>query len=140
MPAAPQSYANHVQRPVAWNIAWLLSLVAVPIMVVAAVSAPTLQNIGLVMMAMGLLVGVSLMRLFALRLQDRIIRLEMGVRLTRLGRAADLTRLMPRQLIALRFASDAEMSALIERAVAEQLKPDEIKRAIREWQPDQSRV
>ena len=41
-----------------------------------------------------------------------------------------------KHIAALRFASDAELPALIDRAIAEQLTPDQIKRAVKDWQPD----
>jgi hypothetical protein len=84
--------------------------------------------------------GLSALRISATRLQDRIIRLEMQVRLSRLGRAADVARLSTRQLIALRFASDAELPALLDRTLTEQLTPDAIKRAVTDWQADSIRV
>jgi hypothetical protein len=74
------------------------------------------------------------------RLQDRIILLEMRVRLARLGREPDYARLSKRQLVALRFASDAELPALIQRALAESLTGTQIKQAIRNWQPDSYRT
>ncbi len=76
-------------------------------------------------------------------MQDRIIRLEMRLRLAALlpGRQADLARLTLPQLVALRFASDAELPALVERVLAgEFAKPDAIKRAVKDWQPDHLRV
>ncbi len=51
-----------------------------------------------------------------------------------------LTRLTPKQVAALRFASDAELALLIERAVREQLKPTDIKRAVQTWLPDLDRT
>jgi hypothetical protein len=44
------------------------------------------------------------------------------------------------QLIALRFASDAEVPKLAERAVSEKLSPADIKKAIQTWRPDYWRV
>jgi hypothetical protein len=64
----------------------------------------------------------------------------MQLRLGHLGRESDSQRLTLPQLIALRFASDAELPALIDRAVAEQLTPDAIKRAVRDWQGDYLRT
>ena len=79
---------------------------------------------------------VSISRAYIVRLQDRIIRLEMRLRLERLGRAADFDRLAHGQIVALRFASDQELPALIERAVAERLTSAQIKQAVQQWQPD----
>ncbi len=84
--------------------------------------------------------AVTLIRLYALRLQNRIIRLEMQVRLSRFGREQDLARLALPQIVALRFASDAELPALINRAIAENLTPDAIKRAVGDWQGDYLRT
>jgi hypothetical protein len=84
--------------------------------------------------------AVSLTRVFALRLQNRIIRLEMQIRLARLGREPDLQRLTMPQLVALRFASDAELPGLMNRAIAERLTPDAIKRAVTDWQGDYLRT
>ena len=64
----------------------------------------------------------------------------MRVRLTRFGREQDLARLTLQQLVALRFASDAELPALINRAIAEKLTPDAIKRAVGDWQGDHLRT
>ena len=135
-----QTYATHVHQPVAWSLGWLGAAVAVCLCLWLAVRDFSLQSATLLLLAVVVLTGVTLVRTFALRLQDRIIRLEMQVRLTRIGRAADLARLSLRQLIALRFASDAELPGLIDRAVAERLDPREIKLAIKDWQGDYLRT
>jgi len=74
-------------------------------------------------------------------MQDRIIRLEMHVRLARLLPGRDVSVLTLPQLVALRFASDREMPALVERTLAGELTtPDSIKRAVTDWQADWLRV
>ena len=135
-----QSYANHVYRPTAWSLTWLVAALAVLVLVVHAYQEPTYMSFTLLALAGVLLTAVSLIRLFALRLQNRIIRLEMQIRLGRLGRESDLQRLSLPQIVALRFASDAELPALIDRALAERLSPDAIKRAVRDWQADYLRT
>lgn len=82
-------------------------------------------------------------RLYTTRLQDRIIKLEMRMRAAQLltpAQQAALGRLKRGQVIALRFASDEELPALLERAEREQLTADQIKRAIRNWVPDLDRT
>jgi hypothetical protein len=135
-----QNYANHVHRPTVWLTAWLGAAIAVAVSIWLMVFQPSLQSLLLLVLAVTVALMVTVMRVSALRLQDRIIRLEMQVRLERLGCAADAARLSLPQLVALRFASDAEIPGLIERAHAERLSPDQIKRAIRDWQADYHRT
>jgi hypothetical protein len=81
-----------------------------------------------------------LARVFALAAQDRAIRAEENLRhyvLT--GKLLD-ARLGIRQVVALRFAADAEFPALATRAAGESLTPDAIKQAIKNWRPDEHRV
>ena len=132
----PQNYANHRHRPLAYQITWALAALALGHLTWLAYVDPTVQALSLVLLALAVLAGLTLMRYFALRLQDRIIRVEMRLRLTRLGREHDATKLTMSQLVALRFASDAELPALIDRAVAERLTADQIKRAVTDWQGD----
>jgi hypothetical protein len=140
MADAIQSYANHVRRPRTWSVAMLLAFIATVLLLWGAITAPSLQRVALALLGMAVLVATTVTRMSATRLQDRIIRLEMMVRLTALGRAADLRRLSLGQLVALRFASDAELSPLIERTLTEGLTPDAIKRAVTSWQADLLRV
>jgi hypothetical protein len=85
----------------------------------------------------------GLSRSSALRAQNRIIRLEEQLRLADLvdeERLDLVDRVTMRQYIALRFASDAEVSDLAARAVAEGMTPKQIKEAIVTWRPDHDRV
>ena len=136
MSTPAQSYANHAHRPTAWNVVWLICLTSVAVSIWAALRDRTLVSHVVLLMAIGLLGTVSLLRLFVLRVQDRVIRLEMRVRMTRLGLEREFEELEHRQLIALRFASDSEIPALARRAISEKLPPDAIKRAIQHWQGD----
>src|SRR5579883_2099401 len=78
--------------------------------------------------------------IFALKAQDRAIRAEENLRHFALtGRLLD-PRLGIRQVAALRFAPDGEFPPLARRAAEENLAPDAIKRAIKEWRADQHRV
>ena len=79
-------------------------------------------------------------RVFSLKAQDRAIRAEQNLRhFAMTGKLLD-ARLTVRQVVALRFASDGEFVALAQRAAAENLTPDAIKRAIKTWRPDTYRV
>ena len=86
---------------------------------------------------------LSISRVYTTKLQDRIIKLEMRVRgmsvLTPAQQAA-LWRLEKPQIVALRFASDAELPGLIERAEREKLSSKQIKEAITNWVPDWDRT
>ena len=79
-------------------------------------------------------------REFALRAQDRAIRVEENLRhyvLT--GKPLD-SRLRMRQIIALRFADDSEFITLAQKAAEQNMRGEEIKKAIVNWRPDHHRV
>lgn len=79
-------------------------------------------------------------RMFPLKAQDRAIRAEENLRHFALtGKLLD-PKLETLQVVALRFAPDAEFVALARRAADENLAPDAIKRAIKQWRPDTYRV
>jgi hypothetical protein len=100
-------------------------------------------TVWLVVVAAAFAVAVLKTRLYALRNQDRIIRLEERVRMMTLlpeplrARIGELT--VP-QCIGLRFACDAELPALVERALRENLDRKQIKQAVQSWRPDHARV
>ena len=97
----------------------------------------------LILLATALLLLVFKVRLNSLKVQDRVIRLEERLRLSQLmseplrSRIPELT---VDQLCGLRFASDAEVAKLAERALNEKLSRADIKKAIKTWRPDYWRV
>lgn len=109
-----------------------------------AIEQPDAYRLWVAVLALGLFLFSFTARGMALRAQDRVIRLEEQLRLSRImpGEGQTLIdTLRPGQLIALRFAPDAEVPDLVRRIVSGELRSgDEIKRAIREWRPDHLRV
>ncbi len=141
-----QTFANHRRfYP-------LFHFVAVPLLALnrlyslyALVRAPSLVSIAGAVLAAGVVAATLAARMMVLTVQNRVIRLEMTIRLERvLGAtaAADALASLPwRRLIALRFASDAELPALIARVRSNELTSARaVKQAIREWQPDYLRA
>ncbi len=141
-----QSYANHTRYQPLQHFVWLpLSLLLLIGTVVYAImsfindgfSFQLLLLIGVVILA---IIPGMLARMYALTLQDRLIQNEERFRYYMLtGKALD-SRLSKGQLIPLRFASDDEFVELANRAVEENLTPDDIKKSIKVWMPDHHRV
>jgi hypothetical protein len=94
----------------------------------------------LVAVSLALMMISLLARIFALKAQDRAIRAEENLRHFVLAGKLLPAALSIRQIIALRFAPDAEFVPLVQRAAAENMAPDAIKRAVKQWKPDTYRV
>ncbi len=144
--AVPQVYRNHARVVPGFHIVTtLLLLVAVVWSVVQLFRQRfSATSVFGVLVAIVLVLLFWYVRQFAVRNQDRIIRLEMRLRLERLlpadlrGRIGEFSTA---QLIALRFAGDAELPALARRVLEERLADqDVIKAAITDWQGDYQRV
>ena len=105
-----------------------------------AFRAPSRASIWSFVFAIGIAAGILAGRTMVLIVQNRVIRLEQRLRLVALlpdhlrNRIVELNL---SQLIGLRFASDAELPALVERCLAGELKNSEdVKKAITNWQAD----
>jgi hypothetical protein len=98
----------------------------------------------LVLTSVALLVGFLFARLFALTVQDRVIRLEERQRCERLlplELQARIVEFAPGQLVSLRFASDAELPALARKVLDEKLEDRRaIKQLVKSWRPDYLRA
>jgi hypothetical protein len=140
----PQSFANHTR----WDP--LYHFFVLPVFFLSVVGAiihfvrhSGLHSGWLFLLSVAATVAVLKARFYAVRVQDRIIRLEERLRLATVlpdslrGRIMELTE---GQLIALRFASDGEVMGLVERALSEKLSRSDIKKAIHTWRPDYWRV
>jgi hypothetical protein len=94
--------------------------------------------------AFGLLAGLFAARAMALRVQDRVIRLEVQARMRGCLPAelqSRINELTPPQMVALRFASDAELADLVRDVLAGKLANQKaIKLAIKDWQGDYLRA
>jgi L-asparagine transporter-like permease len=141
----PQSFQNHARIVPAYhyfvlpvltlNLGWSIKVFADTWSFTGAVSVLT---------ASALIVLAFVARVFALTVQDRVIRLEMRQRLRELlpsglhGRIHEFTR---HQLVALRFASDEELAALAEKVLVDQIQDRKaIKQMIAKWHADHLRA
>jgi len=100
-------------------------------------------TVWLVVVAIALFIAVLKVRLYAVRVQDRLIRLEERVRIQELVPAALRSRLHELtvdQCVGLRFASDAELPALVDRCLSEKMTRSQIKQAVQTWRADLARV
>ncbi|MCA1594513.1 MAG: DUF6526 family protein [Acidobacteria bacterium] len=145
MADTPQTYANHTR----WHAPFHFFLAPVMLInliraIVLLVRYPGWTQGWLVVVSLALVVLTTLARTNALKVQDRVIRLEEWLRYQQLL-PADLARraraLTPGQIVALRFASDEELEGLVQHVLEGKLtKPAEIKREIKNWRGDTLRV
>jgi hypothetical protein len=144
MEKKPQTYANHARfDPPFHFIVMPVVLITTIAIVVRAVREPSLWSVWLVVVAFAGSVAVIKIRLNALKVQDRVIRLEERLRMMTLLPEATRSRigeLTDGQFVGLRFASDEELPALVKRALDETLSRKDIKKAVTNWRPDYSRV
>lgn len=140
-----QNYANHTRwQPLFHFFASPVTGLYFVHTVVHAVQYPSSVHWMEALYAAAIFAGVLASRVMAVTVQNRVIRLEMRLRLRELLPAAMQPRireLTVRQLVALRFAGDAEMPALVDRVLKGKFeKPRDIKRAITDWQADYLRA
>jgi small-conductance mechanosensitive channel len=134
-----QSYQHHVYHPVPTYIATIAAVAALLCYLGAWAFGWQTHEVAGVLLAFAVLTLSTISRLYTVKLQDRIILVEMQVRCARAlapGQDELLAHLGPKQITALRFASDEELGDLLQRAVNEQLSPDAIKRAVSHWKAD----
>lgn len=145
MAETEQTYANHTR----WHP--LFHFFVLPVMlinfvwaIVECVKNPGRNQAWWIVVSAALVGLTFIARTNALKVQDRIIRLEERLRYQQLL-PADLAQqagsLAAGQIIALRFASDGELEGLVREVLAGRLtKSAEIKKAIRNWRSDTFRV
>ena len=140
----PQTYANHVRWDPAYHFfAGGVLLVNVLVHLFWVFRAPGFPTIWGLLVAASLVVVLLKLRVYPLKAQDRVIRLEERIRLDSLAGEplrARLGELTVRQLVALRFASDEELPALAHKTLTQNLEPKAIKQCIVNWRGDYHRV
>ncbi len=141
----PQTYANHARFHPPFH--FFLAPGSIVLLILGIVNVVRhyrrLDAWMLLLMGILFLAAVFLIRLNPLRVQDRLIRLEERLRLEAMLSAelsARVGELTESQLVALRFASDAELPGLVERVLAAKTPARDIKKAIVTWRGDTFRV
>jgi hypothetical protein len=136
-----QNLENHAKTVPAFHFFVLpILLLNVIWSIVRVFRAPGFGAVVSLLVAIALVLLALTARMFALTVQDRVIRLEMQLRLQQLL-PQDLRPRIPEftvsQLVSLRFASDAELPDLARKVLDEKLNDRKaIKKLIRNWQPD----
>ena len=141
-----QNYKNHRMFDPKYHFILipltLIVLAGAVVAVVSSVRSGSMLWISVLnlLIAIILVLSVTLIRVYPLRMQDRIIRSEQQLRhyvLT--GHLLD-PRLSMKQLVGLRFAGDKEFPELCKRAANENLTGEQIKQMIKEWTGDYDRI
>jgi hypothetical protein len=140
----PQTLANHARFDPAFHF-FIVPVFAFTLIwsIAHLVRHPGLHAAGLLVFLLAASVAATKTRTNALKVQDRVIRLEERLRLSTLlpePLRLRIPELTEDQLVALRFASDGEVSKLVDRALKEKLSRKEIKKSIQSWRPDYWRV
>ena len=142
--ADTQTFSHHTRYDPPFHF-FVLPVFAITLIatIVHLIRRPGLHSAWVVVFMVAAVVLMFKTRLYALKVQDRVIRLEERLRLASLLDEALRPRIgefTESQLIGLRFASDAELPALAARALSENLSSAEIKRSVQKWRPDNWRV
>jgi hypothetical protein len=139
-----QNLANHARYVPLFHFVCLPLLMAYLAHAVLALRAhPSENEVWQLILAVALILLAWFARAFALTAQDRVIRLELSLRVQRLAPelAARYGQLTPGQFVALRFASDPELPGLLREVLDGKLTSgSEIKKRITDWQGDYLRV
>lgn len=140
-----QSFKNHTRLVPAFHLV-ALPLVAVNLVwsIASLVRHPGGATVRELIVAVALVLVALFSRVFAMTVQDRVIRLEMRLRIRELcppDLVARLRDFTPSQLVALRFAGDAELPALARKVLDDKIADRKaIKLMIKDWQADNLRA
>ena len=144
---APQSFKNHTRWDPVFHFfiapILLLNIIATGFWYHLHRDAHMHSGMWLILISVVLFLMAVKARSYALKVQDRAIRIEERMRLASLVSPSELIEvesLTMRQYVALRFASNAELPELARRAVREKLSEKQIKESIVSWRPDNDRL
>jgi hypothetical protein len=142
--AEPQSFKNHAMYdPLFHFFLAPVGIILLILSIIKLVKNPSWMTGIHVLVILWLFLLVFKTRLYALKVQDRVIRLEERLRLAAILPVAlqpRISELSVDQLIGLRFASDAELPGLVEKTLGGNWNRKQIKEAILSWKPDTWRV
>jgi hypothetical protein len=142
--AEAQTYANHTRRDPLFHFLVLpVFLVTLVASIWHAFKYPSLHSAWVAVIALTLLLLAFQVRLYALKVQDRVIRLEETLRMKHLlptDLQARIGELSPKQFVGLRFADDSELADRTREALDQHLNGEAIKKRIQIWRPDTFRV
>lgn len=140
----PQSLQNHVRYDPLFHFGLLpVFSTAVVWSIVYAVRHPGIHRWAMVIFFLAVLILAFKTRLYALKVQTRVIRLEERLRLHEIlsePLRSRIPELRESQIVALRFASDGECPRLVEQALDKKMTNADIKKAIQQWRADDWRV
>ena len=142
--AKPQNFKNHTMfDPLFHFFLAPVGLILLILTIIEAVNHPSKMAYLHIVVILWLFILVFKTRVYSLKVQDRVIRMEERLRLAQVLPAAMQPRigdLSVDQLIGLRFASDAELPGLVEKALAGNWNRKQIKEAVTNWRADNWRV
>lgn len=144
MSDAPQGFKNHARLDPPFHLITLgLYLANLIFAIVSVIQHRDMTSAWYLVISVFVIVPILKIRLYPLKVQDRVIRLEERLRLQALAPAAwhaQIFRLTEDQLIGLRFAGDDEVVELAKQALEHNLSRKQIKERIKNWRPDDWRV
>ena len=140
----PQNLKNHARLDPTFHIFLSLVLLAnLVISIVYLIREPGFITAWFLVLSIAAILALFKIRLYPMKVQDRVIRLEERLRLHELAPAewrGQIERLTEDQLIGLRFAGDDEVVELAKQALEQHLSRKQIKERIRNWRADTWRV
>ena len=141
---SPQNLKNH-GRIDPWFHFVLFGILVLNLLFSIAylVKYPHIHTAWYLVLSVTVFVGLFKLRLYPMKVQDRVIRVEERLRLQALAPQewhAQIYKLNEDQLIGLRFAGDSEVVELAKQALEHNLNRKQIKERIKDWRPDTFRV